>query len=163
VWTNGCTLQGENAWSLREYDLPAALDGSPTAYVRWGYRIGNAAWPYSGWNIDDIEIWAFGSVPPITDCNNNGVDDAADIAAGTSNDDNANAVPDECEKLAGDTNCDGNVGFGDINPFVLLLADEAAYRATYPNCIRVNGDTNNDGVCNFGDINPFVALLSGTP
>lgn len=34
---------------------------------------------------------------PRADCNSNGVDDAADIALGTSADANANGVPDECE------------------------------------------------------------------
>jgi hypothetical protein len=27
-------------------------------YVRWGYQVGDAAYPYSGWNIDDVEVWA---------------------------------------------------------------------------------------------------------
>jgi hypothetical protein len=39
--------------------------------------------------------------------------------------------------LVGDLNCDGTVGFGDINPFVLFLSNYSA------------------------DINPFVALLTG--
>jgi len=38
-------------------------------YVRWGYRISNNAFPYSGWNIDDVEIWAFGYVPGVGDLN----------------------------------------------------------------------------------------------
>ena len=61
----------------------------------------------------------------------------------------------------GDLNCDGNVDFGDINPFVLALSDPAGYAAQYPNCDIQNGDINTDGVVDFGDINPFVALLSG--
>lgn len=36
--------------------------------------------------------------PPRFDCNSNGVDDAVDIALGTSGDANANGVPDECEQ-----------------------------------------------------------------
>jgi len=62
---------------------------------------------------------------------------------------------------AGDLNCDGLVGFGDINPFVLLLSNPAAWQATYPDCPILNGDINGDGAVDFGDINPFVALLSG--
>ena len=42
--------------------------------------------------------------PSITDCNSNGVDDACDIANGTSNDDNGNGTPDECEF----TDCNDN-------------------------------------------------------
>jgi hypothetical protein len=43
------------------------------------------------------------------DCNNNGIPDAEDIAAGTSRDCNANGVPDECDiSLGTSADCDGN-------------------------------------------------------
>ncbi len=61
----------------------------------------------------------------------------------------------------GDLDCDGAVGFSDINPFVLALSNPAAYAAAYPDCDLQNGDIDGDGVVGFGDINPFVALLSG--
>jgi hypothetical protein len=41
------------------------------------------------------------------DCNDNGVPDETDIAAGTSQDCNSNTVPDECEP-GGDQDCNGN-------------------------------------------------------
>jgi 6-phosphogluconolactonase (cycloisomerase 2 family) len=63
--------------------------------------------------------------------------------------------------LLGDLNCDGQVNFGDINPFVLALTDLGAYEALYPGCPFGNRDINGDGQFNFGDINPFVALLVG--
>lgn len=64
--------------------------------------------------------------------------------------------------IAGDLNCDGTVGFGDINPFVLYLADFAGWQAAYASCPAANGDVNGDGVYpDFADINPFVALLTG--
>lgn len=65
--------------------------------------------------------------------------------------------------LAGDTNCDGQVGFGDINPFVLTLTDPASYGAAFPNCPLLNADVSGNGQVGFDDINPFVALLSGAP
>jgi hypothetical protein len=61
----------------------------------------------------------------------------------------------------GDMNCDGVVDFGDINPFVLALSDQAAYEAAFPDCLWQNADCNGDGEVGFGDINPFVALLAG--
>jgi endonuclease/exonuclease/phosphatase family metal-dependent hydrolase len=61
----------------------------------------------------------------------------------------------------GDMNCDGTVGFGDINPFVLAISNPSLYASTYPGCAILNGDVNGDGTFDFGDINPFVALLSG--
>ncbi len=63
--------------------------------------------------------------------------------------------------LPGDANCDGQVGFADINAFVLLLANPPAWQAAYPDCPMQNGDVSGDGQVNFGDINPFVALLAG--
>jgi T5SS/PEP-CTERM-associated repeat protein len=63
--------------------------------------------------------------------------------------------------LRGDVNCDGVVGFRDINPFVLMLSNPEAWQAQYPNCPKLTGDINDDGLVNFKDINPFVALLSG--
>jgi hypothetical protein len=52
------------------------------------------------------------------DCNDNGVGDTADIAAGTSRDDNGNGIPDECECPA-DIDDSLDVGFDDLT---LLLA-----------------------------------------
>jgi hypothetical protein len=63
--------------------------------------------------------------------------------------------------VPGDLNCDGDVGFGDINAFVLRLSNPAAYAATYPDCPDANGDINSNGTVGFDDINPFVTLLSG--
>ena len=59
----------------------------------------------------------------------------------------------------GDLNCDGEVNFDDIHPFVLALSDPAAYGAAYPFCNVLLADCNGDGVVDFTDINAFVALL----
>jgi T5SS/PEP-CTERM-associated repeat protein len=62
----------------------------------------------------------------------------------------------------GDLNCDGEIDFGDINPFVLYLSNFTAWQTTYTGCPPENGDINGDGFYpSFGDINPFVALLTG--
>lgn len=60
----------------------------------------------------------------------------------------------------GDVNCDGEVDFGDINPFVLILTNPAAWQIQYPTCDAKTGDINGDGFVDFGDINPFVLLLT---
>ncbi|MEW6252477.1 MAG: hypothetical protein AB1716_17710 [Planctomycetota bacterium] len=62
----------------------------------------------------------------------------------------------------GDVNCDGTVDFNDVGPFVLALADPAAYAARYPECPFANRDVNGDGLFDFNDINPFAALLAAT-
>ena len=69
--------------------------------------------------------------------------------------------PAGCPNPVGDLNCDGSVGFGDINPFVLAITSQAQYEATFPDCDFMLADINGDGTVGFGDINPFVALLTG--
>jgi hypothetical protein len=63
----------------------------------------------------------------------------------------------------GDLNCDGTINFGDINPFVLYLSNNATWQSTYPGCDPRVGDINCDGIYgqgSFADINPFVALMT---
>lgn len=59
----------------------------------------------------------------------------------------------------GDTNCDGDIDFADIDPFVLALSGESAYLAAYPDCRWLNGDANGDQTVDFADIDEFVELL----
>lgn len=155
------------------------------------YQIGTiyeVAYPVSGsstnYSYGVLDRWAFGievvdsDMPAICqeflnsllyvgewirgyDCNGNGVADSDELASGDATDLNGNGVLDECEGV-GDLDCDYAIGFGDINPFVLRLADPAAYSAAYPGCPDFNADINGDGSVNFADINPFVALLVGS-
>jgi hypothetical protein len=70
----------------------------------------------------------------------------------------------ECAGCKGDMNCDGQVDFGDINPFVLALSSPDTWENTFPCCPILNGDINGDCLVDFADINPFVACLSsGVP
>lgn len=65
------------------------------------------------------------------------------------------------EAVVGDLNCDGEVDFGDINPFILALTSWGGYQQHYPNCDIMLADINGDGFVTFADINPFVALFAG--
>ncbi len=63
--------------------------------------------------------------------------------------------------LLGDTNNDGVVDTLDIDPFVLLLTDPAAYATAFPDVDPLAvGDINLDMVVDTLDIDPFVALLT---
>jgi hypothetical protein len=64
--------------------------------------------------------------------------------------------------LAGDANCDGEVNFFDIDPFVLALVEgQAAWEAQY-DCDYLGAiDINDSGEVDFFDIDPFVTLLVG--
>ncbi|MHC4615761.1 MAG: C25 family cysteine peptidase [Planctomycetota bacterium] len=81
LWDNGDGTIADSSWSEQVFDISAVADGEPFVYVRWGYEIGSGAWAYSGWNIDDIEIWG---VPPSgpdcpADLNGDGVVDVTDF------------------------------------------------------------------------------------
>jgi hypothetical protein len=157
--TSGNTLACNDDGCDQPYSAPSEITLNVTAGTAYLVRI--AGW---GGSAGAYTLTIEGPDCGLVDCNGNGIPDDQDIASGTSNDDDANGVPDECEQHVGDLNCDGSVNFGDINPFVLLLSNEAAYRTTFPNCIRINGDINGDGTygqSSFRDINPFVALLTG--
>ena len=48
----------DSDWQIMEYDISAVADHQSTVYIRWSYEIRSAeAWLYSGWNIDDIQLW----------------------------------------------------------------------------------------------------------
>lgn len=64
-----------------------------------------------------------------------------------------------CPWALGDMNCDGVVGFGDINPFVLALSGQQQYELAFPNCRWLNGDMNCDGTVSLADQNLFIACV----
>ncbi|MEM0492796.1 MAG: DUF2341 domain-containing protein [Candidatus Thermoplasmatota archaeon] len=62
----------------------------------------------------------------------------------------------------GDTSGNDNVGFDDINPFVLMLSGgKDVYYTRYPNGYWFTGDITLNKLVSFDDINPFVGLLTG--
>ncbi len=127
IWQNGTVEIKENAWSLQTYSLAAVVDGQPAARVRWSHHVGNGAFAYSGWNIDDVSLSAFVCDGPALcagDLDCNGVVDFDDIdrfiealgyAQGT-------GWPyAECPWFAADANADNLVNFNDIDAFVELI------------------------------------------
>jgi outer membrane protein assembly factor BamB len=90
------------------------------------------------------------------DCNDNGVPDSQDIANGTSTDDNANDIPDECENLdcPWDTIPIGGDDIVDMNDLTALLDHWGSCPAPCPYDFAPEGG---DGTVGLGDLN---ALLS---
>ncbi len=121
------------AWQARTVDL-SAFAGQTVRLKWWFDTIDDYYNNFHGWQVDGVTLTA--------------------TALGC-----ALAPP----LLPGDLNCDGAVGFGDINAFVLALSAPDAWAAQYPGCPVANGDFDSDGACGFGDINPFVARLAGGP
>jgi hypothetical protein len=125
IWQNGTTEYRENAWSLQEYDISSIANNQATVWVRWGYEIRSGAWPYSGWNIDDIEIWGLpltGPVYPAGDMNCDGEVTYADIDLFVEalQGESAWSHP-NCPWINADMNGDGEVTYGDIDPFVAAI------------------------------------------
>ncbi|MFH1745419.1 MAG: C25 family cysteine peptidase [Planctomycetota bacterium] len=127
VWENGGSEIADSAWSLYEYDLSATAADQATVYVRWGYQVTSGAWAYSGWNIDDIEIWALASGQPpypIGDLNCDLEVNAYDIdcfVCALSLDCDYDTQCPDCNRMLADCNGDGDVNSYDIDPFVLLV------------------------------------------
>lgn len=70
----------------------------------------------------------------------------------------AAGIPRPPAQCAGDLNCDGEINFGDIDPFVAALGYPGGVGWPFA-CPWLSGDCNGDGVVNFGDIDVFVALI----
>ena len=62
-------------------------------------------------------------------------------------------VGDDVEVLRGDANCDNEVNFADIAPFIAFLSGDD---------FKPEADVDGNGEINFADIAPFIALLSGS-
>jgi len=57
VWNNPNSIITDNSWNQVEYDISDVADGQEEVFIRWSYNIFDRAYPYSGWNIDDIGLW----------------------------------------------------------------------------------------------------------
>ncbi len=125
VWDNGNSEIAENVWSLQQYDIAAIADGQTAVYIRWGYEVASGAWAYSGWNIDDVEIW--GSVATtyfLGDMNCDGLvtfDDVDGFVLALYGPAVYYTEYPTCNWESADANNDGRVDFDDVNPFVALL------------------------------------------
>jgi len=56
VWENSSEVT-DSTWSQVEYDISDVADGQTTVYLRWTMGTTDSGWRYSGWNIDDVEVW----------------------------------------------------------------------------------------------------------
>jgi len=55
LWENTAAITDSN-WQVVEYDASETADNEEAVYFRWSYKIMDRAYPYSGWNVDDIEL-----------------------------------------------------------------------------------------------------------
>ena len=137
-------LEGSFGWSWLTDELADAGLTPPLASSR-KVAAGRHLHGLGQWDYNGGALVPAAKVPP-------SVDDDGDVDA------------EECAVFTllgvGDLNCDGNVDFFDIGPFVLAITDPGAYATTYPGCDLMLGDCNGDGWVDFFDICAFVALLT---
>lgn len=60
LWENSSNVT-DRTWQERVFDISDTADQNETVYIRWGHYVGTdnqgfMAYPYSGWNIDDIMV-----------------------------------------------------------------------------------------------------------
>ena len=56
IWSNGHNEIADADWVQCEYDISSVASNQPAVYLRWGYRICDGAYRYSGWNIDGVAV-----------------------------------------------------------------------------------------------------------
>ena len=57
LWENDAEIT-DDAWSEQVFDIADIADGQAAVRLRWTQGTTDGSWSYSGWNIDDVEIWA---------------------------------------------------------------------------------------------------------
>jgi hypothetical protein len=58
IWVNAVDTEiADNQWQQQHFDISSIAERQATVYVRWSYQVlSDRAYPYSGWNIDDVEL-----------------------------------------------------------------------------------------------------------
>lgn len=69
IWCHTGFAAVDTCWHPMVYDISEYADGQPTVYLRWTLNTTSnpgGAGNFSGWNLDDIELWAesTGNPPP---------------------------------------------------------------------------------------------------
>jgi hypothetical protein len=135
--------------------MPAIFppDGAPHYHGEWGFgrRVATDAHTIlvaDLWDPPGGVVYLYEASG--ADCNRNHLCDSADIANGTSPDDNANGIPDECETIPGDVTGDGQVNADDLVAVILAWGPCPAPPAVCPADIAPAPD--GDGEVNADDL-----------
>ena len=145
-------------WIQRQFNLSAFITLTSSVQVRFiASDLGSPSVVEAA--IDDLVI----SDLDCNDCNGNGVNDATDIAAGTSADSNGDGIPDECQCtpfIRGELNDDGEVDISDAIQILLQLFNGSPS----PQPVE-RADVNSSGSVDIADAVYLVQYLfqGGTP
>jgi subtilisin family serine protease len=66
IWENGSEVT-DSAWGLQEFDISSVADNQSTVYLRWTMGTTDSSWFYSGWNVDDVQLYGVGGGPTCSD------------------------------------------------------------------------------------------------
>jgi len=61
VWQNTTEIT-DYSWTQMDLDISDIADNQPAVYLRWLMGPTDGGWTYCGWNIDDIQIYAFDGI-----------------------------------------------------------------------------------------------------
>ncbi len=150
VWSFKINAGGTGITGLQEISSQLGLSNC----VSWGEDAYGELYVVNQGN-DTIHKIIATSGATLTDCNNNGIQDACEILDGSEADDNDDGIPDSCQVplgCDGDANGDATVDVNDIS-FVLFRLGGAGALGT------VDGDVNCDGVVDVNDISYVLFRL----
>ncbi len=63
VWENTAEVT-DSSWTEVEYDISDVASGQSAVFLRWTMGTTDTGWRYSGWNIDDVEVWGLDGLEP---------------------------------------------------------------------------------------------------
>ncbi len=114
LWQNTAEM-ADVSWVPMDLDISAVADNKPTVYLRWTMGLTDGGYAYCGWNIDDIQLVAYGSGSLCGDANKDGSVDVGDVVY-LINYLYKNGPPPECMPVTacGDLNEDDIVDIGDV-------------------------------------------------
>lgn len=111
----------DTSWQLLSYNISAVADGQSTVFIRWGMGPTDGSVTYCGWNVDDVQIWAFVPDPCkgvlVADMNADTLIDGRDVQKFVNTLMNPGSATQQ-ELCAADVSADANVDMADLDPFV---------------------------------------------
>jgi len=121
VWENPTEI-ADVSWIPMDLDISTVADNKPAVYLRWTMGPTDRGSTYCGWNIDDIQLIAYGYGSICGEVNHDGIIDIGDVVY-LINYLYKNGSPPGCTPITAcaDVNGDGVVDIGDLVDLINYL------------------------------------------